>query len=96
MSRHLHPDHQRERDVLNPIFMFVHGKSFAEMNTLRKTMAPNHCCGMHGHRMVSMQSNPWTAELGKQAWRDSGKRGKRSGGRKGGGRVKEGEMNVSG
>ncbi|KAL8852072.1 MAG: hypothetical protein Q9221_003002 [Calogaya cf. arnoldii] len=82
-SSYNHPNPRREREILNPVFMFVHGKSLEEMNEVRKAMAPNHHSPFHDYRMQSMQSNPWSAEVKKQPWRETGKRGKRSGGKKG-------------
>ncbi|KAL8656201.1 MAG: hypothetical protein Q9226_002743 [Calogaya cf. arnoldii] len=75
----LHPDYRQERDILGPIFMFVHGKSFQEMVAEKQTEEKYHT--LNPFRKLSERS-PWSAELGKQAWRLSEKKGKRSGGRK--------------
>lgn len=76
----LHPDHRREREVLGPIFMFVFGKSFEEMIKEKEMEAKYH--SLNPFRQLE-ERRPWSETLGKQTWRETKTRGKRSGGRKG-------------
>ncbi|KAL8663886.1 MAG: hypothetical protein Q9168_008011 [Polycauliona sp. 1 TL-2023] len=70
---------RQDRDFLDPIFMFVHGKSFEEVDEERMRVKPKDCFGLDAYRDPLPQ---WEPEQGRQAWRrEPGKRGKRSGGR---------------
>lgn len=65
------------RKVLDPLFMFVYGMSFAEMDAKKPPS------GIWGRSGVSMNRRPWSERDAKQAWREPVKRGRRCGGRNG-------------
>ncbi len=66
-----------ERMALKPLFMFVYGMSFEEMDAKKPPS------GLFGRRIVVKERRPWVLEDVKKSWREPVKRGRRSGGRNG-------------
>ncbi|KAL8897520.1 MAG: hypothetical protein Q9207_007183 [Kuettlingeria erythrocarpa] len=66
-----------ERTALEPLFMFVYGMSFKEMDAKKPPS------GLFGRRIVMKERRPWVSEDVKKGWREPVKRGRRSGGRNG-------------
>lgn len=74
----LSPELQRARDIIDPLFMFVYGKSFEELDAQRPYEFE-----YLGRWGATTLRKPWSPDHVKQTWREPGeRRGKRSGGRK--------------